>query len=195
MTCESSDNPNHVPPHRAVPADPGDQALGFPIDRAGAMLPAHLLQNGEVIILLLKPSPFYILLGCLPHLAAIIVLITGCWAIHLPGFGDREAILLGAALIAVRLTWQFFEWLSRIYVLTDRRILRIMGVLRVYVFESQLKKLQHTQVVFTIRERLFGLGTIGFATAGTGGTEAFWVMLRRPLAVHRKIVQAMNRYK
>ena len=89
MTCESSDNPNHVPPHRAVPADPGDQALGFPIDRAGAMLPAHLLQNGEVIILLLKPSPFYILLGCLPHLAAIIVLITGCWAIHLPGLGDR----------------------------------------------------------------------------------------------------------
>lgn len=201
MTRQPPDHPHAPPPHHAVPVDPasgGDQALGFPIDRAGAMLPAHLLQDGETIILLLKPSPLYILLGCLPHLAAIVVIVALCWAFHIPGIpgvGEREAILLGASLIGVRLVWQFLEWLSRIYVLTDRRVIRIMGVLRVYVFEAQLKKIQHTQAVFTIRERLFGLGSIGFATAGTGIVEAYWVMLHRPLAVHRKIVQTMNRYK
>ncbi|MHB1157299.1 MAG: PH domain-containing protein [Phycisphaerales bacterium] len=195
MTHHPPDHPHAPPPHHAVPADPADQALGFPVDRAGAMLPANLLQDGETIILLLKPSPLYILLGSLPHLAAIVVIIALCWAFHIPGVGEREAILLGASLIGVRLVWQFLEWLSRIYVLTDRRVIRIMGVLRVYVFEAQLKKIQHTQTVFTIRERLFGLGTIGFATAGTAIVEAYWVMLHRPLAVHRKIVQTMNRYK
>jgi hypothetical protein len=85
--------------------------------------------------------------------------------------------------------------MSRTYVLTDRRIIRIKGVLRVEVFQTELKHLQHTEVLVSIRERLFALGTISFSTAGTGFPEAYWLMLRRPYAVHQRILQAINRYR
>jgi hypothetical protein len=42
--------------------------------------------------------------------------------------------------------------------------------------------------------RLFGLGSIGFATAGSDTYEAFWVMIRRPYVVHHTVVETIHRY-
>jgi uncharacterized membrane protein YdbT with pleckstrin-like domain len=167
-----------------------------------AMLPAELLQPGEIIILLLKPSPWFIVLSPLKALvgialATLALLVAYEAGIPLPKqLAQREAIvLLGASLLVLRLFWQFLEWLSRVYVLTDQRVIRVMGVLRVSVFETPLQQVQHTTLLFSIRERLFGLGTIGFATAGTGTYEAFWNMLNKPLEVHQKVVQTLRRYR
>lgn len=169
-----------------------EPTLGLPIDRAEAMLPADLLQGGEIIIMILKPSPLFIILGALGHLTAILVVfVLAAWAQLLT---QETAMLAAIGLGSLRLGWQFLEWLSRIYVLTDRRVIRIAGVLRIFVFEAALKQIQHTDVVISIRERLFALGSIAFSTAGTGLNEAYWVMLHRPLAVHRRIIQAINRY-
>ncbi|MEE9211213.1 MAG: hypothetical protein V3U29_01000, partial [Phycisphaeraceae bacterium] len=63
------------------------------------------------------------------------------------------------------------------------------------VFECQLKQVQNTNALFSLRERLFGLGTIGFATAGTAVTEAYWFMIAKPLDVHQHVVQTLNRYR
>jgi hypothetical protein len=80
-------------------------------------------------------------------------------------------------------------------VLTDRRVMRLQGVLRVHMFEAALKQLQHTEVYWSVRERLFGLGTIGFATAGTAFAEAHWQMVARPLEVHQIIRKTIERYR
>ncbi len=72
----------------------------------------------------------------------------------------------------------------------DRR----MGVLRVSVFEAPLRNIQHTSVFRLLRERLFGLGSIGFATAGSDVFDAFWVTVRQPFGVHRTVVEAIRRY-
>ncbi len=90
--------------------------------------------------------------------------------------------------------WQCAEWWCRVYVLTDRRVLRRTGVLRVSVFEASLRNIQHTSVFMPLRERLFGLGTIGFATAGSDVFDALWVMVRQPFAVHKVVVETMQRY-
>lgn len=178
--------------------DTPDPVIGLP-EQASAMLPADLLQGDEVIILLLKPSPLYIILSCLGTLAVItLVTIAMLWVHTRFGIGDfesRSVMLLGMILLALRISWQFMEWMSRTYVLTDRRIIRIKGVLRVEVFQCEFKRLQHTEVVLSIRERLFGLGTISFSTAGTGFPEAYWLMLRSPYAAHQRILQAINRYR
>ena len=50
-------------------------------------------------------------------------------------------------------------------------------------------------MIFTVRERVFGLGTLGFATAGTALREAYWVMLAKPLEVHKTVVETINRYR
>jgi hypothetical protein len=170
--------------------------------RAAALLPEQLLQGGEVIILLIKPSPWYIVLESLRFLVITAVLLAGAlvatgsgWLSEQLSISKLDLVLLAIAIAGARLVWQFLEWLSRVYVLTDQRVIRIMGFFRVQVFETQLKKIQHTVTLFSIRERFFALGTIGFATAGTDTVEATWRMVAKPLEVHRVVVETLNRYR
>ncbi len=168
--------------------------------RAATMLPAELLQPGEIIILLLKPSPLFILLASLKSvtvflLVTVILAFVSEYLYPYTGVSSREWVLLGTILIGLRLIWQFVDWLCRVYVLTDQRVIRVKGVLRVSVFECRLAQIQQTDLIFTLRERLFGLGTIGFSTAGTAFTDAFWVMVARPLDVHQKVVATIKCYR
>ncbi len=163
-----------------------------------AMLPAQLLESGEIIILLLKPSLWFILLTCLGYVTMVVIgfiiaLQLQRWELLL--LARRDLVLITIGLLGARLFWQFFEWLSRVYVLTDRRVIRVEGVIRVRVFECQLQQVQHTTMFFSLRERLLGLGTIGFATAGTGITEAVWQMLANPLDVHQTVIKTLSRYR
>jgi uncharacterized membrane protein YdbT with pleckstrin-like domain len=174
------------------------EATGLPVEQAEALLPADLIHDDEVIILLLRPSLLYIPLSVLGSLAVIMIvaLVLALISIKFPvvGWNETQAYALGVALGCARMGWQVLEWWSRIYVLTDRRIIRRMGVLRVAVFETQLKNIQHTSVFARLRERFFGLGSIGFATAGTDVFEAFWVMIARPFQVHRIVVETVERH-
>lgn len=201
--------PRHRADHDGLPADTdnlgsvyAEPAPGAPADwacpRTYALLPSSLLQDGEVVILLLKPSPWYLLLGSLKSLAGVAIVLAAVLWLDSLGYrfvGRRDLVLLAIFVVGGRLFWQFLEWLSRIYVLTDRRVIRVKGVIRVQIFEAQLSQIQHTETLFSLRERLFGLGSIGFATAGTAVTEAYWEMLARPLDVHRIVVQTLSRYR
>lgn len=181
----------------AAEADaPGNDEAVQP--RANILIPAQLIQSGEIIVLLLKPSPWFILLLPLPTLTILALISAALVAINraLPlGLGETQIIALGLALIIIRLFWQFLEWLSRVYVLTDRRVVRVQGVLRISIFETPLQQIQHTNTFFSLRERVFALGTITFATAGTALVECAWTMLADPLDVHQKVVETINRYK
>ena len=180
-----------------APADTTTPAAPDPV-RAAAMIPAQLLQDGEIIVLLLKPHPLYIVLAPL-RILVILTLATTLGVLidtRLTTGANRQSILIvGITLILARLFWQFLEWLSRVYVMTDRRLIAVAGVLRVRVFETPLQNITHSEMLFSIRERLFGLGTLGFYTAGTGLVEAYWVMLAAPLEVHRQVVEALRRYR
>lgn len=186
------------PAHRLAEGLTGETGADEAAARAAGMLPTELLQPGEVIILLLKPSAWFILLAPLRALTGIVVLAMAAdLANSYLGLGmSRQNTLLAAlTLLLLRVFWQFLEWLSRVYVLTDRRIITVAGVVRVRVFETPLQKLQHTNMLLSLRERLFGLGTIAFATAGTAVAETCWLMLSSPLEVHQKIVQTISRYR
>jgi len=168
-------------------------------ERAAAALTSRLLQPGETIVLLLKPSPLFIVLAPLGTLIAIglltaIAVVAGD-AIGLSSSQQRGLAGVGVSLLMLRLAWQFLEWLSRLYVLTDQRLVRQQGVLRVNIFECPLSKVQHTDLALSLRERLTGLGTIAFSTAGTGGIDAVWHMIARPMEVHQTVIEALRRYR
>jgi pyruvate/2-oxoglutarate dehydrogenase complex dihydrolipoamide acyltransferase (E2) component len=57
-----------------------------------------------------------------------------------------------------------------------------------------LTRIQNTIVVQSMRERLCGLGTLGFATAGRGTFDAFWESIASPFEVHRKVLETIQRY-
>ena len=182
--------------HDATGAEPELTEVSGP--DVAALLPEELLQPSEVIVLMIKPSPWYILLGSFRALVIIIVLAMAVSCLtryDLVNISRQDIILATAGLVIVRLFWQLLDWLCRVYVLTDRRIIRVKGVVRVEVFEANLKQIQNTNCYFSLRERLFGLGTIGFATAGTATYEAYWLMIARPLHVHQTVVQTLERYR
>lgn len=201
MSSRRAQSEMATPPaaHPTPPVCSVGEAIGAPIEHADAMLPADLIHDDEIIILLLRPSPLFIVLGAAGSLIAIAILtLTLAWLSRLPipwiTFADRDAFIFGAVLTMIRLTWQTMDWWSRIYVLTDRRLIRKMGVVRIAVFETPLRRIQHTSVFRRFRERLFGLGTLGFATAGSDTYEAFWVMIEKPYVVHKIVLQAIQRY-
>ena len=174
------------------------EVVGSPIDRAAAWLPVDLIGDDEVILLLLRPSLLFVILGALPSIVTILfftlILAYLARTVSWVPWTDAQAFGLGALLLLVRIIWQALEWWSRIYVLTDRRLIRKMGVFQVSIFETPLKHVQHTSVFVLLRERFFGLGSIGFATSGSDTYEAFWVMISQPFAVHRSVVEAIERY-
>jgi hypothetical protein len=175
-------------------------AVGAAIDeRPLPAMAAAIVGGDETVILCLRPSPLYVVLGAI-HSILFIVILTMLLAYLANTFpsivrwNDEQAFGLGVGLLLIRLAWQGVDWWGRIYVLTDRRVIRRAGVLRVSVFETALRNVQHTSVFVGVRERAFGLGTIGFATAGSDTYEAFWAMIARPFVVHKIILDALDRY-
>lgn len=159
------------------------------------VVPAGLVSDDEQIILALKPSGWFVLLVSVPGwiviAAAAIVADLLRYKAH---FVSRDHIVtLAVAAGLVRLAIAVAQWLARVYLLTDRRVLRVMGVLHVRVFEAPLARVQNTFLSMTLIERLLGLGTILFATAGTGAAEAGWWLIARPREVHAIVVETIRR--
>ncbi len=195
MNPAAPPSPTPPEPSAATQADPlsGDAVRA----RASALLPNELLQPGEVIVLLLKPSPLYVVLSCLKSLTLIILATaTGVYLARETGSSDlaQQIALAGVIGTLGRIGWQFLEWLSRVYVLTDQRVVAVGGVLRVRVFEAPFKQVAQTELYFSLRERLFALGTVVFSTPGTGGRDAAWEMVTQPLEVHAQVVATLRRY-
>jgi len=197
---DNTDDRAKPPTKHALAAEAQDATDAEPmLDRASAMLPAQLLQPGEIIILLVKPSPWFILLVPMRFIAIVLLCAMLAAQLQTRGFNlglDRNDLIIATlAVLGLRLFWQMLDWLSRVYVLTDQRIIRIKGVLNVQVFECPLQKIQQTDLLLPLSQRIFWLGTIGFATAGTAVHEAYWLMIAKPLEVHAKIIETMRRYR
>lgn len=159
------------------------------------MVPAHLLDGGEIVHFAIKPSPWFVLLVSLRWLAvaALLVVLAG-WEWFPSGY-RWYAYQLATAVAGARLAWAILEWVSRLYVLTNRRVMRIRGVFNVELFECSLGRLQNTYATFSLLERITRVGTITFQTAAAGGPggTASWRIVSRPLEVHEKLREAIRR--
>jgi hypothetical protein len=96
-------------------------------------------------------------------------------------------------IVAGRVMWAVCQWMGRLYVLTDQRILRIAGVFNVDVFDCPLRKIARTQVVCSIKDRLCAVGSIEIHPRDEAMPTGLWQTVRRPLEVNETIVAAINR--
>lgn len=171
-------SPAHTPPALAV-------------DRA--LLPECLLGGDEVVLLAVKPSLAFILLRSGPWLAACAMVAALSWYLGHQLYG-ADAIRIGlqaaVAVALLRLSLAMFQWTSRLYVLTNRRVMRIKGVLRVDIFECPLSKIQQVHLCRSFGERILRSGTINMVTAlGC----ARWEHLAQPHTVHAHLLDAIAR--
>ncbi len=170
----------------------GAEAEAFP---AAEVLPAHLLDGDEVVILAVKPSLWFVVFRSFRWVMAMVfvVLATGWWGQVLPEAGRRVLVQAALALAAGQILLAVLQWVSRLYVLTNRRIMRLTGILNVDLFECPLTRIQHSYLSLALYERVTGTGTIGFATAGSDRVDVTWSHLNSPLEVHEKVREAIRR--
>jgi dephospho-CoA kinase len=154
-----------------------------------------LVPAGERVILRLRPPPVVVLLtslGWITELALRAVAVDRVGGIMgLPYTGTIVLVLLAAA--AAKVVWPALQWLSRDYVLTENRAAGAAGVIQRFRSDLPLARIQHLTMYRSLGERLTGVGTIGFATAGTGLVEMYWVMVNRPNDVLSAAREAIDR--
>jgi uncharacterized membrane protein YdbT with pleckstrin-like domain len=156
------------------------------------------LAAGEVLQLHLRPSPLFLVLSNLGLTSLSILLV----AIILPSLVPAPVaevlntadfwLVIGALALFL---WNVLDWLMRAYVLTDRRIMRVSGVLRRVAVDVPLRNIQSVTLLKSIRERLFGLGTLGVSTAGSAGVEFTWFMIGRPQERFGLVREAVERQR
>ena len=167
------------------------------MEEAGVPLfAASMLEPGEIIVATFRPSLLWIALrsarGVLLALAAAAL---GAAASGWAGLGWETPIAqLGIAVAAARTAAAGAEWASRVYVLTDRRVLRRRGVLAPTVYSANLNALRRVELEQDRVDRLLRTGTVTFSTRTEGRWEAAWVMVPRAREVHELVEATRRRY-
>ena len=185
-----SPEPCRVPSDHPLSVGAGQATL---VGSLSGVVPAHLVSEGEQIIFAVKPSLWFIVFYSAKTVAVILALVIALSYFPYLRSQDYTYVLkIATALIFLQIFFAVLEWISRLYVLTDRRVIRIRGFFTIDIFEAPLVKIQNTYLIFTIHERVVGLGSILFATAGTGGIEASWQNVNQPLETHELIRSAIR---
>jgi uncharacterized membrane protein YdbT with pleckstrin-like domain len=159
-------------------------------------LPEGLVRPEERVILALKPSWAFVVLICAPLWMLLAAFLAAAWVVNhwqvfkLP---MNWLVLAAVCLALVRLLVALVQWLARWYVLTDRRIIRVKGVLWVQVFECSLARIQNTALSLPLSQRALGAGTLYVSTAGTAGADPAWLVIARPAQVHQTVTAWIGR--
>ena len=162
------------------------------------LLSRHILRDGELVLLLLKPSAWFILLSSLRFIAIVVIVFSAVFVFDVDDMMhlNKLPIIEAAVFIAAgRLMWAVLQWTSRLYVLTDLRILRISGVFNVIIFDCPLRKVARTRLLLITRERILGLGSIEIIPIDEDLPEGIWQTIARPRQVHEQVVATINKAK
>jgi hypothetical protein len=165
------------------------------------LLASYVLRDGEAVLLVLRPSLWFIVLSSLRWVAAGAALmgVAAYFGSHYRGgvFAGpfRGCAEAGCAVMAGRLMWAALQWMGRLYVLTDLRLLTISGVLRAEVLDCPLRKVARTRLLRTVADRALGIGSIEIIPQHPDAPCALWYQVARPVEVHEQIVATLNRAK
>jgi len=171
-------------------ADPASPAA------AASILPANVLQDGEIVILAIKPSGWSLLLSSWPVLA-IAAAVAGATLVAerlqtstlvSPGL----VLLICAAAAVLRVLLAGMQWLGRLYVLTNRRVLQVHGLLRVDVRGCLLREIVETSLSATAPERLLAIGNLYLRTVEDDRPQPAWPHIARPAEVQQIVNEAIR---
>lgn len=188
---------------RLAPLSPvcaSEGAVAAPVSTSSTslatLLASHILRDGELVLLILKPSLWFILLSSLRFIAVALILVIAAKVFdpQLPG-PNRGYAELGTTVIVGRLMWATLQWMGRLYILTDLRILSLSGVFNIEVFDCPLRKVARTRLVRGPQDRAVGVGSIEIIPTDESYPFGLWHTVARPKQVHAEIVATISRAK
>jgi hypothetical protein len=160
----------------------------------GTLLRSHVLRDGELVLLILKPSLWFIVFNSFAF-AVIVAFIATALAVIDHHMRDHFYFEAAVFCIAGRVMWAFLQWMGRLYILTDVRVLRIMGVFGVEIFDCPLRKVVRARLASTSRENLVGVGSIEIIPSEEATPTGVWQTIAKPREVYETLQAAINRAK
>lgn len=143
---------------------------------------ARFVPRDERVVRALRPSVWFVVLHAAGVLGLCVVLIGlgVVWAEFGPGERGIGVVLarMGGVGVGVYLAAGALRWWSRLYVITERRVVIVAGPLSQAAADLGLDRVQHVTVTRSLVERVLGLGTVGIATAGSDGPAIRMLMVR-----------------
>jgi uncharacterized membrane protein YdbT with pleckstrin-like domain len=136
-----------------------------------------LLGNRERIILIARQHWFILVSAIVLEIIIIMVLISLTILAGL--YWTQFALLIGAIgtiLLLLPLTTMLrdiFDWLNKQFIVTNRRVIQISGILNKHVTDSSLIKVTDVKMSQTAIGRLLNYGDIEILTASEYGTNLF----------------------
>jgi uncharacterized membrane protein YdbT with pleckstrin-like domain len=179
---------------QAIPHHRSEDAPMVSRELVASVMPEQMLHDDEVVLILTKPSLWFILITSFRFIVTFVLL--GVLAVQVApywGYSPQTIALVTVIICMGRLVWALAVWTSHTYMLTNQRVVTIKGVVNIRVFQAHLRKIQRTTLYKPLILRLFGTGTVGFATAATNEFDSTWVMIARPLETHESIVAAIKK--
>ena len=117
----------------------------------------------------------------------LLILLRGSW---LPDAGWVWYLLLVFLVPAARIGWGFLSWKMNVYVLTNRRVIELTGVLSKRVADSSLEKLTDIVLKQSILGRMLGYGDIIVLTASAGAGISNLKQIRHPAEFKTQMLDA-----
>jgi uncharacterized membrane protein YdbT with pleckstrin-like domain len=120
-------------------------------------------------------------------LAVVVVLILGLVA------GEWGlSIVIGAAIAALTLIVGYLRRVSTKYLITNQRLRISRGIVRRNVQETRLERVQNVNYNQSVLDRILGVGTVDFDTAGTDDSEFKFDWVDGPEQVVRAVDHAIQ---
>lgn len=159
--------------------------------------PIALLDSSEIIEMSIKPSLWFV-----PIVSARTILIAAGigFVVVLAAWGTERfaatvayAIAIAAAAAVVRVALASLQWASRVYILTNRRALRLSGVFSVEVRELPLARVAQAHVRLSPPQRVVRVGSIRMTPLDERLPRLTWDHVAHPAQVYEKLVRAIRR--
>ena len=162
-----------------------------------------LLSKGERIVHREKQHPWVFVWGArFTILAVVIAAILGWLSLNMGTEGiTGTARTVLTWIVAVLffgglalLLWTTLRYLNQEYVLTNRRVLQVEGVINKRVVDSSLEKINDAVLTQSIFGRALGFGDLEVLTASEAAISEF-KMIRRPIEFKKAMLDAKYEYE
>lgn len=159
-----------------------------------------LLSTGERITHRVRQHWFVLLWGARIPIAAIIgslLLLVLSSAAGATGLASQALGLLTAVLFIgglAFLAWATLRYLNTEFVLTNRRVVQVEGVVNKRATDSSLEKINDAVLTQSIFGRMFGFGDLDILTAAEAGIERFRMIID-PIGFKRAMLDAKHEYE
>ena len=162
-----------------------------------------LLSTGERILHRNKQHPFTFIWGARYTILAVLVAAVLAWiSANMDPAGPSGTVrsLLGWVILVLVLgglgvfAWTALRYVNQEYVLTNRRVIQVEGVLNRSATDSSLEKINDAVLVQSVFGRIFDFGDLTVLTAAESGVERFR-MIRSPIVFKKAMLDAKHEYE